>query len=375
MISRIINNQILSDLKPRHVTGIFGARRTGKTFLLELIREELGKADVLMVQGDDLDVAEILSSQRASVLKDFVIGYKYLFIDEAQKIKNIGENLKLMVDTIPGLSILITGSSALELWQKTGEQLTGRSNFFKLFPFSQEELQEDYLQTKTSFNSKLIFGMYPQVYLSRSDSEKQDILRSIKNGYLLKDILENDNRKDAIFLHNLLRLIAFQIGNDISYNELASTLQVNKKTVQRYLYLLEKSYVLFSLPGFSRNLRKEYSKTPRFYFWDNGIRNILINNLNTINQRDDVGKLWENFCISEKLKNSTYKKELASFYFWRTYDQQEIDLIVEPGGKLFAYEFKWGNKKQKIPKAFAQAYPESKYIIINQHNFTDLFDN
>ncbi len=371
MIPRIIKEQIKNDLKPKHVTGIFGARRTGKTFLLELIRSEIGEDKVLLVQGDDLDVAEVLSSQRTSLLKSFVKSFDFLFIDEAQKIKNICQNLKLIVDTIPNLIVLITGSSALELSEKTGEPLTGRSNFFKLFPFSQLELQENYIETKTSLPAKLIFGLYPQVFLAQSNMEKQDVLRSIKNGYLLKDILETDNRKDSVFLQNLLRLIAFQIGNDISYNELANSLQVNKKTVQRYLYLLEKAYVIFSLPGFSRNLRKEYSKTPRYYFWDNGIRNILINNLNPVNQRDDTGKLWENFCISEKLKNFNYKKELGSYYFWRTYDQQEIDLIEEKQGKLVGFEFKWGNKKPKIPRAFSMAYPEAKFEVINTENFVD----
>lgn len=324
-----------------------------------------------MVQGDDLDAAELLSSKRNSVLSSFVKGYDFLFIDEAQKIPYIGENLKLIVDTIPGISVFITGSSALELVEKIGEPLTGRSNYFHLFPLAQKELDQNFLDAKKTLQNKLIYGLYPQVLNANSTIDKNNVLTSIKNGYLLKDILMLDNQKDSIFILNLLRLIAFQIGNDISYSELASNLNVNKKTVQRYLSLLEKTFVIFSLPGFSRNLRKEYTKTPRYYFWDNGIRNILINNTNAINLRDDIGKLWENFCISERLKKSHYTQQFAAHYFWRTYDQQEIDLIEEKHGIISGFEFKWTKSKSKIPTAFHSAYPNSKVETINPENFLE----
>lgn len=371
MIPRFIKKQLVSDLKPNHVTGLFGARRTGKTFLMNQIREELSNQKVLMVQGDDLDAAELLSSKRNSVLSSFVKGYDFLFIDEAQKIPYIGENLKLIVDTIPGISVFITGSSALELVEKIGEPLTGRSNYFHLFPLAQKELDQNFLDAKKTLQNKLIYGLYPQVLNANSTIDKNNVLTSIKNGYLLKDILMLDNQKDSIFILNLLRLIAFQIGNDISYSELASNLNVNKKTVQRYLSLLEKTFVIFSLPGFSRNLRKEYTKTPRYYFWDNGIRNILINNTNAINLRDDIGKLWENFCISERLKKSHYTQQFAAHYFWRTYDQQEIDLIEEKHGIISGFKFKWTKSKSKIPTAFHSAYPNSKVETINQENFLE----
>ena len=273
MLKRKIENQILHSLKPANVTGLFGARRTGKTVLMHEIKNKLKQNKVLLVQGDNLDVADILSSQRLSILKRFISGYDYLFIDEAQKIPNIGQSLKLLVDSIANLSIFITGSSALDLRNKTGEPLTGRSNYLYLFPIVHSELNEDYLSYKENLESKLIYGTYPRVITSKTLDGKVDVLNSIKNGYLLKDVLELDNQKDSTFIFNLLRLIAFQIGNDISYSELASNLNVNKKTIQRYLNILEKSYIIFSLPGFSRNLRKEYSKTPRYYFWDNGIRN------------------------------------------------------------------------------------------------------
>ncbi len=371
MIPRLIKKQLSEDLRPGNVTALFGARRTGKTFLMNQIQNDIGPRNVLLVQGDDLDIADILSSQRLSVLSGFIKGYKYLFIDEAQKIPNIGSSLKLIVDTNPELSIFITGSSALELTEKIGEPLTGRSNYFYLFPVAQSELEQDFTDAKKTLPEKLVYGLYPQVYQAVSQTQKTDVLNSIKNGYLLKDILMLDNQKDAVFILNLLRLIAFQIGNDISYNELASNLNVNKKTVQRYLNLLEKAFVIFPLQGFSRNLRKEYSKTPRYYFWDNGIRNILINNINPVNNRDDIGKLWENFCIAERLKLHYYTRQTAAYFYWRTYDQQEIDLIEEKNGKISGFEFKWAKPQSKIPAAFTSAYPGATVSTINQNNYLE----
>lgn len=371
MIPRFTKEELINDLKPNHVTALFGARRTGKTFLMNQIKNEINSEKILLVQGDDLDAADILGSQRGSILANFVKGYDYLFIDEAQKIPNIGTSLKLIVDTIPGISVFITGSSALELTEKIGEPLTGRSNYFYLFPIAQSELKQDFLEAKRTLHEKLIYGLYPQVLNSETLTEKNNVLVSIKNGYLLKDILMLDNQKDAVFILNLLRQIAFQIGNDISYSELASTLNASSKTIQRYLILLEKAFIIFPLMGFSRNLRKEYSKTPRYYFWDNGIRNILINNLNAINLRDDIGKLWENFCISERLKKIHYTRQIAAHYFWRTYDQQEIDLIEEKQGEIFAFEFKWSKKFAKIPAAFATGYPKAQFATINQENYLD----
>ena len=371
MIPRFTKDELIKDLKSNHVTALFGARRTGKTFLMNQIKDELNSEKVLFVQGDDLDAADILGSQRSSILVNFVKGYDYLFIDEAQRIPNIGSSLKLIVDTIPGISVFITGSSALELTEKIGEPLTGRSNYFYLYPIAQSELQQSFLEAKKSLHEKLIYGLYPQVLNSETIAEKNNVLTSIKNGYLLKDILVLDNQKDVVFILNLLRQIAFQIGNDISYNELASTLNASSKTIQRYLILLEKAFIIFPLMGFSRNLRKEYSKTPRYYFWDNGIRNILINNLNAINLRDDIGKIWENFCISERLKKIHYTRQIAAHFFWRTYDQQEIDLIEEKQGEIFGFEFKWSKKFAKIPAAFATGYPKAEFATINQENYLD----
>jgi uncharacterized protein len=371
MIPRFIKNEIVDSLSnPNNVIGILGARRTGKTILMEEIAKELPEK-VLIVQGDNLDVSEILSSQRLSLLKRFTEGVTHLFIDEAQKIPGIGINLKLMADNIPGLHILVSGSSAFDLKNKVGEPLTGRSHFFHLYPIAQIELRENFLETKENLETRLLYGGYPQVITALSAKERIAKLISIRDGYLLKDILELDNQKDSLFVFNLLRLIAFQIGNDISFSELASKLNVNKKTVMRYLELLEKCYVLFSLNGFSRNLRNEYTKSPRYYFWDNGIRNVLVSNFNPLNLRDDIGKLWENYCISERLKKTHYQQKAVNHYFWRTYDQKEIDLIEESGGKLTGFEFKWTESKTKIPRQFVDAYDHSEFQVINRENYLD----
>ncbi|OGS47045.1 MAG: hypothetical protein A2539_06935 [Elusimicrobia bacterium RIFOXYD2_FULL_34_15] len=374
MIPRFIQNQIQTSLKPGKVIGLFGARRTGKTVLMNLVKENLKNKKILIVNGENLDVIEILSSQRLSILEKFVFGYKYLFIDEAQKIPNIGLNLKLIVDNIPGISVFVTGSSAFDLKNKIGEPLVGRNKFFYLYPISQLELNnyQNYLKNKENLEDRLIYGMYPQVLLEKSLKGKKELLESIRDGYLLRDILQLDNLKNSLFIFNLLRLIAFQIGNDISYSELASNLNANKRTVMRYLELLEKSFILFSLYGFSRNLRKEYTKTPRYFFWDNGIRNAVISNYNNIAMRDDIGKLWENYCISERIKKLHYKNIQSNKYFWRTYDLKEIDLVEERGGRLWGFECKWKVKNVKPPKDFIETYKNSKFIVINQDNYVDI---
>jgi predicted AAA+ superfamily ATPase len=278
-------------LKPGFAVGLFGARRTGKTVLMQQLAETIS-GKILLVSGEDFDVQELFSSQKLSTLKSAISDYTHLFIDEAQKIPNIGTNLKLIVDNIPEVSVFFTGSSSFELYNQIGEPLTGRSLFLNLFGFSQEELNENFLEARKALEDKLVYGLYPQVYLEQGTNQKVEILNGIKNGYLLKDILEFDLQKDSVFILNLLRLIAFQIGHDISYSNMASRLQVNARTVQRYLNILEKMFIIFSLPGYSKNMRNEFTKTPRYYFWDNGIRNTLIANLNPINIRNDTGQLW-----------------------------------------------------------------------------------
>jgi predicted AAA+ superfamily ATPase len=371
MYKRKLEQRLLNSLKPDFVVVLYGARRTGKTVLMNAIRDKIAaKSKILMVNGEDLEVAEILASQKLSTLERFTRGYDYLFIDEAQAIPHVAKSLKLMVDSIDGLHIFITGSSALELKNNFGEPLTGRSKFFYLLPFSQSELEEDFLQMKNHLEDKLIYGCYPQVINSEASNDKVDILQSIKNGYLLKDILVLDNLKDSLFVMDLLRLIAFQVGHDISYSELAKNLKVNVRTVMRYLDILEKTFIIFTLKGFSRNLRKEISKSPRIYFWDNGIRNTVISNYNSIKLRNDTGQLWENYIMVERMKFKHYNELYMNNYFWRTYDQQEIDLIEEYSGKLFAYEFKWNTESRtKIPKAFAASYSDADFNVIHPENY------
>jgi len=372
MISRFITKQVIEDLRPSRVVGVFGPRRSGKTVLMNLIKEKIGIEEILMVHGENLDAAEALSSQRTGTLKRFIGNNKYLFIDEAQKIPNIGINLKLIVDTIPETSVFVTGSSSFDLKNKIGEPLAGRSRYYYLYPLALLEVgKTNYLEQKEMLEEQLIYGFYPQVYEAETIQQKRSELESIQEGYLLRDILELDNLKDSLFIFNLLRQIAFQIGQDVSYSELASNLNVNKKTVTRYLELLEKSYVIFSHRGYSRNLRKEYTKSPRYYFWDNGIRNSLISNYNRLNLRDDIGKLWENYCISERIKYLKYQKIASNNYFWRTYDKKEIDLIEEREGKLYAFECKYSKKNVKVPKDFIATYPDSEFSVINNDNYLD----
>lgn len=369
MVQRIITQQLLNNLKPCHVTALFGARRTGKTVIMNYLKERLKDKKILLLNGEDYDVAAMLSSRKQELLKSIVAGYDFVFIDEAQSIPGIGANLKILVDTQKETGFFVTGSASFDLRNQIGEPLTGRSTFYYLYPFCIKEITEEFLPAVQMLPQILIYGTYPQVFAEQNLKDKRVILEGIKNGYLLKDVLQLDNLKDSVFVMNLLRLVAFQVGNDISYNEIANNLKTTVKTVQRYLEILEKAFVIFRLNGFSRNLRKEISKSPRFYFWDNGIRNAVISNFNPVDLREDVGKLWENFLISERIKIQTYRQSFSNFYFWRTYDKQEIDLIEENSGQISAFEMKWGNKKTKPPVGFQKAYPESEFKTITRENF------
>ncbi len=371
MIPREFEQTILHDLKPGHVTVLIGARRTGKTVLMDRVAELLPEKKILKLNGEDFDVAAILASRRSSLLNNLVAGYDSLFIDEAQSIPQIGESLKLLVDSNPGLTVFVTGSSSFDLRNRIGEPLTGRSRFLHLHPFSLREVAQDYLSVIRQLPVLLVYGSYPQVFLAQNDKDRRVILESIRNGYLLKDVLQLDNVKDSLFVMNLLRNLAFQTGNDVSYNELASSLSTSVKTVQRYLDILEKAFIIFRLYGYSRNLRKEISKTPRFYFWDNGIRNVIISRFEPLEARDDYGKLWENYCISERIKKQQYLEQFSEFYFWRTYDQQEIDLVEANGAELSAFEFKTGSKPARVPKAFATQYPHATFRTIAPESIYD----
>jgi uncharacterized protein len=352
---------------------IYGPRRCGKTTLISQYIKEIN-SKFLLVNGEDILVHNYLSSRSIQKLKDFIGDNKILIIDEAQKIQEIGSNLKLIIDHIPDISIIATGSSSFDLARFTGEPLTGRKFTLKLFPLSQLELSviEQNIETKQNLEKRLIYGSYPEVLLKDEYSEKERYLREIISSYLYKDILEMDGIRHSDKIVKILQLLAFQIGKDVSLNEIGSQLGISKNTVERYLDLLEKSFVTFRLSAFNRNLRKEISKSPRFFFYDNGVRNALINNFNPLNLRDDVGMLWENYIIIERIKKQEYSELWANNYFWRTYDKKEIDFIEERQGSLNGYEVKWGLSqmtKIKVPKDWQKNYPNSTYTVINRDNY------
>ena len=357
-------------ITPNKVVIVLGPRRCGKTTLLQQVLKRQ-KENYLFVDGDNIHVRESLQSQSIEKLKTFVGEHKMLVIDEAQKIKNIGINLKLIIDHIPDIKVIATGSSAFDLAQNIGEPLTGRKYTLKMYPLSQMEIgtKENVIETAEKLEQRLIFGSYPEVVII-NDRKKQELyLKEIVSSYLYRDILELDGIRHSDKIVRLLQLLAFQIGKEVSHTELGTQLGLSKNTVERYLDLLEKTFVIFRLPGFSRNLRKEISKNSRYYFIDIGIRNALINNLNDLALRNDVGMLWENYCIVERLKKQEYTDLMTNNYFWRTYDQKEIDLVEERSGKLFGYEFKWGHKKLKVPKEWKGTYKESEFEVIDRENY------
>ncbi|MEA3443214.1 MAG: DUF4143 domain-containing protein [Bacteroidota bacterium] len=299
--------------------------------------------------------------------------YDLLFIDEAHRIPKIGLNLKLLIDHLPEIRIITTGSSTISLEKKIGEPLTGRQIKRILYPISVLELFEQYggMEVHQLLDDLLIYGSYPDVLLRDSRDEKIEYLHSIRDSYLLKDILELENIKYSSKLLKLLQLIAFQIGYEVSLNELAKKLQIAKQSVERYLNLLEKAFVIKKVGGFSKNLRTEITKTARYYFIDNGIRNSIINNFNPLTMRNDIDQLWENFLFSERLKTKEYLRIFSNDYFWRTYDGKEIDLIEERNGGLFAYEFKYGIAKSKGLKKWKETYPDSVFETISKENYLE----
>lgn len=364
--------RLKNNLEPNKAIIIYGPRRCGKTTLLNQFLEQV-KEKYLFVQGEDLFIKKHLSSESIENLKNFVGKNKLLVIDEAQYIPNIGLNLKLIVDHIPGIKIIATGSSSFGLSKHLGEPLTGRKTTLKLFPLSQMEIQsiENVAQTEANLRTRLIFGSYPKVVITQDNRKNEEYLKEIIASYLYKDILELEGVRHSEKIINLLQLLAFQIGKEVSYAELGTQLGMSKNTVERYLDLLEKTFVIFKIRGFSRNLRKEITKNHHYYFYDNGIRNALINNFNHLDIRDDVGMLWENYIINERIKKQEYLKIYSNNYFWRTYDQKEIDWVEEREGKLFGYEIKWKKEKTKPPKDWLSVYKEASYQTITKANYME----
>lgn len=372
MIKRIIEDRIFECLVANKAILIFGARRVGKTILMKQILMK-ANSKVLFMNGEDLDTLSLLEPQSVSNYKRLLNGIEILAIDEAQNIPDIGQKLKLIVDEVSGIKVIASGSSSFDLLNKAGEPLVGRSSQFLLFPFSQNELtdKENVLQVHQNLEEKIVYGYYPEVVLMNDLGQKKDYLKNIVNSYLLKDILVLDGLKNSKKMLELLKLIAFQIGSEVSYDELSRQLGLSRNTVEKYLDLLSKVFVIYKLGAFSRNLRKEVSKAGKWYFYDTGIRNAIISNFSLLSQRLDNEQLWENYLINERIKQNFYFNQDKSFYFWRTYDGQEIDLIEVENGKLNAFEFKWGEKLPRVPRAFADNYSEATYQVVNKSNFLD----
>lgn len=369
-LKRLLQDRITSRMEANKAVLIFGARRVGKTILInQLVNNFEGKT--MLLNGEDYDTLALLNECSIANYRHLLEGVKLLAIDEAQNIPNIGLKLKLIVDEIEGIRVIASGSSSFDLLNKAGEPLVGRSTQFHLMPFSQRELTptESVLQTRQNLESRLIYGSYPEVVTMGSFEHKSDYLRDIVSAYLLKDILAIDGLKNSSKMKDLLRLIAFQLGNEVSYDELGKQLGMSKNTVEKYLNLLSKVFVIYRLGAYSRNLRKEVTKAGKWYFYDNGIRNAIIGNFNPLSIRQDIGALWENYLIGERIK-ANYNNGLGKeFYFWRTYDNQEIDLIEESTDSLTALEFKWGNKNPQIPNIFKETYPYSTFNVISRDNY------
>lgn len=373
-INRSIEKQLGKIVKRGKVLIVYGARRVGKTSVLNKFIEGQKNKLCYIGTGDDIDLRNVLSSESKTQITSSFNGYDIVFIDEAQRIPGIGWGLKLLVDSNPGIAIIASGSSSFELLSLMGEPLTGRQHIYRLFPVSMIEIAENKGRMHILQNLKdyLIYGTYPETLQAGNYSQKKDYLVTLRNSYLFKDIFTLENIKNADKIIELLKLIAFQIGNQVSFNELANALGIAKQTAERYLYLLEKSFIIIKIGGYSSNLRKEVTKTSRYYFWDNGVRNALINNFNEPETRMDIGMLWENFCFIERLKKQEYQKIYANNYFWRTYDKQEIDMIEERDGKLYGFEFKWNAKKTaKPPKAFIETYKNAQFECITPDSFLD----
>ena len=359
-------------VRPQKVIVLYGPRRVGKTTLINRYAADVEEG-VLSVTGEDIDVRDYLESQSVTKLTAFASGYDTLIVDEAQHVENVGLNLKLLVDHLPDLRIIATGSSSFDLSNVAGEPLTGRKYTLLLLPLAQMELQgiEPLHHTRANLEPRLIYGSYPEVVLMDGNQERERYLKELVNSYLLKDILELEGIRHSNKLLRLLRMLSFQIGGEVSMSELGQKLGMSKNTVHRYLDLLEKVFVIYSRHGFSRNLRKEITKTRRYYFYDNGVRNALINNFNPLELRDDVGALWGNYCMAERLKYNLYTDRNVSSYFWRTYDQQEIDLVEESGGHLSAYEMKWSPQEASPPGAWRDAYPDASFEVVHRENYLE----
>lgn len=369
-VPRYIENRINKLLFKGKALILYGARQVGKTTILRRLQKSRPEKSIYL-NCDEPDIRQSLSNVTSSEIKAVFGKASIVFLDEAQRIDNIGLCLKLAVENFPDMQIIATGSSSFELSDSISEPLTGRKFELQLFPFSVEELRHDHsnLEIQRLLEHRMLYGMYPEIV--QNYGEELDLLKEISRSYLYKDVLQYQHIKNPEILEKLLQALALQIGSEVSYNELAVLLGIDKKTVASYVRILEQAYIIFLLRPFSRNLRNELKKLRKIYFIDTGIRNALINNFNPMSLRQDAGALWENFMLSERMKLNSYQNRAVNMYFWRTHQQQEIDLIEDSEGKLAGFEFKWGKRKFRVPKIFQQTYPDSTVCPVTPLNFSE----
>ncbi len=368
MIERVLKNRVNSLLGGQKAIVIIGARQVGKSTLLKDLFAN--RQDVLWMNGDDQDVRNLFDNLSSTRAKAIIGKNNILIIDEAQRITDIGLKIKLFTDQVEGVQVIATGSSSFELANRLNEPLTGRKREFEMFPITFSEMvnHTSLLDELRMIPHRMVYGYYPEVVTNLGD--EKNILKELADSYLYRDILSLDNISKPEKLVKLLQALALQIGEQVSYNEVGQLIGIDPKTVEKYVDVLEKSYVIFRLGSFSRNLRNELKNSRKIYFWDLGIRNAVIGNFSNIENRADVGALWENYVISERMKKKLYSDAFTNFWFWRTQQQKEVDLIEEENGKMHAYEFKWNPKKAnvKVPDSFAKAYPDATFDVITNEN-------
>lgn len=370
MIYRTLENRILEKWNDRKVIIVTGPRQVGKTTLLKAICKS--KGDFLFLNGDDATVQNLLKDFSKKKWQNLLGTQKTVFIDEAQRIENIGLGVKIIYDELADIKVILSGSSAIDMNSKIKEPLTGRKWEFSMYPVSWQEWinHNNYLEAFSDLENRMLYGMYPDVVSNEKD--KTEILVELSSSYLYKDLLQYDGIRNTKLLNDLLKALALQLGNEVSYNELAQLLQVDRATIEKYIDLLEKAFVVFKLQALNNNQRNEIKNSRKIYFYDNGVRNAIIQNFNPLNLRADTGALWENFLIAERVKMIAYKPLYVSQFFWRNYYGQEIDYVESQNGTYHAFEIKWHEKrKAKLPTAFKNLYPNSTFKIVNRMNFDE----